>query len=66
MRKGTAFSKFNFEGIVSDLNSCLDLCERIGNDCIGYEMSTLTNECITFQEDFGTMTGDGNENYVCF
>jgi len=49
MRKeGKRIAKFNSEGIVSDLDSCLVLCERIGNECIGYEMSSITNECFTF------------------
>ena len=63
---GINIKSFNIEGVVTDLDSCLNLCERIGNDCIGYEMNLVTNECFTFQEDFGSMTGDGNENAVCF
>jgi hypothetical protein len=49
MRKDVqSISLYTNEGIVSDIDSCLSLCERIGNDCIGYQMSLITNECYTF------------------
>lgn len=66
IKTSVRISKYRFEGIVRDVDSCLALCERIGNECIGYEMSSITNECFTFTEDFGTMTGDGDVNSLCY
>lgn len=62
MRKSRErLSHFNAEGVVLDIDSCKALCERIGNSCIGYELSNLSGECYTFEEELGSMSGDGSD-----